>query len=310
MKKMFYVLVAFGLLLFAAGCGGGKAIDGNFDNPSGSTVTSIGDSSDIVAKGSTSILRALTIMDGLIINQAYFFSSLQFPQPNYNLTGTYPVKFGAADPVQFTYRADVTPNGVGIDQYGYITINATSPATATRTALSSTYKMRYHTTAADPGGRLTDGYINNFTVSSLADAALIGTLIAQVDWLQIKHDAGGRFLLDPTDNANVTVSLVNAAIPVQFTLNLTATEQTVSAAGGLSASYSKGSLSFIPQLVYSASGGSNTGYPTGTVTGSVTTSQDNVTWGYLLNSTIQNRYNFKLTNNAIGFFEGTLLLTK
>ena len=312
MKERFSLLLLtglIGLLLFSSGCGGGKAIEGGFDKPSGATLASASDSADIVTKGATSILRALTIMDGLIINQVNFFQNLLSPpydNSKYNLTGTYPVAFGASN-VQFLYTANVTPGGTGIDQDGYIAITAT----ATSPVFSSTYKMRYHTAAADPGGRLTtDGYIKNFTISSAADAADVGALLVQVNKLQIKQAGENPFLIDPTDNANVTVSLLDATKPVEF--SLASQEQRVSSAGGFSASYSKGSLNFLldGELVYSTSGGKNTGYPTGKVAGSVITSQDKVTWGYSLNSTIQNRYYFKLTNDAIGFFDGTLILTK
>ncbi|MFH0802200.1 MAG: hypothetical protein V2A78_07430 [bacterium] len=344
MKIRFSLLLLTGLivlLLFSSGCGG-KVIETGFDKPAGGSLASASDSADTVTKGSNAILRALTIMDGLILNPVIFFDNIiQQSPPNYNLYEQQTVQFGET-PVHFSYSANIRDS---IEPDGYILVTAQSPplpspapassgsneipaatageipaaaasdeipeaAASDPIYITTSYKMRYHTTDQEAPERLTpDGYIRDFTVNSPPEADLVEEMILHVDKLQIKQDGENPFLIDPTDNANVAVRLLKQDTPLEFTIDLSS--QKVSSDSGFYASNSVGILTFFlnGQFVFNP-GASNTGYPTGTADGSVITRAEDIRWLFYITSTAQNRYYFKLTNETLGFFEGTLILTK
>jgi|GEM_PF-7012957 len=335
MKIRFSLLLLTGLivfLLFSSGCGG-KVIETGFDKPAGGSLASASDSADTVTKGSNAILRALTIMDGLILNPVIFFENIiQKSPPNYNLYEQQTVQFGET-PVHFSYSANIRDS---IEPDGYILVTAQSPplpspappsaganeipaaavgeipeaAASAPIYITTSYKMRYHTTDQEAPERLTsDGYIKDFTVNSPPEADLVENMILNVDKLQIKQAGENPFLIDPTDNANMAVRLLKPDNALEFTLDLSS--QKVSSASGFTASNSVGIMSFFLDCEFVFNPNAlNSGYPTGTARGSVITLAENISWLFYITSKAQNRYYFKLTNDVLGFFEGTLILTK
>jgi hypothetical protein len=302
----------------SAGCGGGKIISGGFDKPQGGTLASASDSADTASDGANAILRALTMMDGLIINPVIFFDNIiQQSPPNYELYEQQTVMFGET-PVQFSYTSNIRDS---IDPEGFVLVKAQSPplpqpspsATAVDPApvyLSTSYRMRYHTTSQEAPERLTeDGYIRDFTVNNPQDADLVEDLLLQADRIQIRQDGEKPFLVDPTDGANMTVRLLRSSLPLEFRLDLSS--QKVSSESGFSARNTLGILAFFldGEFIFDTSD-SNAGYPTGTARGSVITLAEDINWLFYIASTTKNRYYFKLSNENLGYFEGILILTK